>query len=1128
MEVTTVNSDSPPLESADSTEASLLYPPTPPTTTNLSLSLSPSSPTFGTGTTLTATVDQPAPGNVAFLVDGVGVAGCGSVPVETSISPYTAECAYTPTAASPPSYTVDATFTTTDPTGYTDATASQISFSVGQASQAPLVVASTSTPFGSTLSLSTTGGSGTGATSYSVTNGTATGCQVIAGPALESTSAGTCIVTATQAADSNYLAVSSAPTAVTFSSAGQGTLTITSTKGTYGTAVTLAVRGGAGAGQVSYSVTNGTATGCQVTGSSLVATSAGTCLVTATKAADANYVAATSAVATVTFAEANQPTLSVTSPFGILGQSLSLTTSGGAGTGQVTFAVSDGSAKGCQVNGAALSATSTGTCLVTATKASDGNYLPAASAPTMVTFNSGAQGTLTVTSITGTYGTPITLATSGGFSTGVVSYSVKDGSARECKIRGKALMAATAGTCLVTATKAADSSFPTVSTRATKVTFFRAAQSKITITSTSGRFATAAHLTTSGGSGTGVVSFSVVDGTATGCRVTDSRLRATSTGTCLVRALKGADRDYLQAESTRVVFHFSRAPQRTLVVTTTSGDVGSPLTLATSGGSGSGAVTYMVTNGTSKNCVANGDVVSSTTLGTCVVIATKSVNADYLAVSSAPTTVRFLAGIHDGLQLLSTRGTYGAASPLTSSGGIGAGAVSFTVTDLTASGCTVSGSPGNYVLTATSAGTCVVTVVKASDGQNVGGRSAATPFVFARASQPSVHISTIRGPAHQPLVLHITGGAGTGGVVYRVKGGSASHCVVRFQTLTSTTPGTCRISVTKDGDKNYLSTTTTATVTFALVNQAALNIVPVTGTVGVAVNLTTNGGSGSGQVSFQLRTGSSGSCSLHGSTLTTSAAATCEIRATKSADPSYLATNSPVISVIFIARNAAKVLTALPNSGLHSGERVRVTGGGLTPSEHVTIAECLVGATSESMCVRSDAQSVVVNAAGDLPATYLSVVTGQVGARACGTMASDLHACEVRVWSGNFVRFAGAVIGFSTAVIGRSFQVTPSTHLKNGDVVTVSGTGFTPGDRVAFAECLVGTIIATRCDVKTFVTVKINQWGVLPTTHFVVKTGHVGPSTCGTKASDLNSCAITVANSALQDKAVVHISFIAP
>jgi hypothetical protein len=71
--------------------------------------------------------------------------------------------------------------------------------------------------------------------------------------------------------------------------------------GTLGTALTLVTSGGSGSGAVSFTVANGTATGCRITGSSLTATGAGKCLVTATKAADTTYLAASSSATTVRF-----------------------------------------------------------------------------------------------------------------------------------------------------------------------------------------------------------------------------------------------------------------------------------------------------------------------------------------------------------------------------------------------------------------------------------------------------------------------------------------------------------------------------------------------------------------------------------------------------------------------------------------------------------------------------------------------------------------------------------------------------------------------------------------------------------------------------------------------------------
>ena len=85
----------------------------------------------------------------------------------------------------------------------------------------------------------------------------------------------------------------------------QAALSVTSVTGKVGTPLTLATSGGSGTGAVSYTVVNGTATGCAVSGSSLSASTAGTCSVTATKAGDSTYVPASSAATTVTLSVAN-------------------------------------------------------------------------------------------------------------------------------------------------------------------------------------------------------------------------------------------------------------------------------------------------------------------------------------------------------------------------------------------------------------------------------------------------------------------------------------------------------------------------------------------------------------------------------------------------------------------------------------------------------------------------------------------------------------------------------------------------------------------------------------------------------------------------------------------------------
>ena len=91
-------------------------------------------------------------------------------------------------------------------------------FSIGRANQATLTVTGgTSVVYGETLTLGTSGGSGTGAVTYTVTD--VTGKATITGNVLTPTQAGTVKVKATKAADTNYNAIDSAEVEITIAQA---------------------------------------------------------------------------------------------------------------------------------------------------------------------------------------------------------------------------------------------------------------------------------------------------------------------------------------------------------------------------------------------------------------------------------------------------------------------------------------------------------------------------------------------------------------------------------------------------------------------------------------------------------------------------------------------------------------------------------------------------------------------------------------------------------------------------------------------------------------------------------------------------------------------------------------------
>jgi hypothetical protein len=82
-------------------------------------------------------------------------------------------------------------------------------------------------------------------------------------------------------------------------------------------------------------------------------------------------------------------------------------------------------------------------------------------------------------------------------------------------------------------------------------------------------------------------------------------------------------------------------PQTTLVVTSVKATYGRTYALHTSGGSGTGATTYTVANGTASGCSISGATLKSSSVGTCIVIATKTGDTTYASTSSVAATVKF-------------------------------------------------------------------------------------------------------------------------------------------------------------------------------------------------------------------------------------------------------------------------------------------------------------------------------------------------------------------------------------------------------------------------------------------------------------------------------------------------------
>jgi hypothetical protein len=505
-------------------------------------------------------------------------------------------------------------------------TLTDINFAIAQANQATVVLTSISGVYATGLTLTASGGSGTGAYSFTVIATGTAGCGITSG-VLNATSPGSCTVTATRATSTNYFVASSVATTVTIGKATQSVVTLTSTSGTFNTNVSLSASGGTGSGSYSFSVSNAGTAGCTLpSATTLRSSGAGSCTVTATRAGDDYYEAKSSAATTVTFARDSQNLLSVRDVAGDLDTGITLSVSGGSGTGAVSYSVTSGTAN-CSVASGVVIARFAGSCLLTTTKAADTNYSQAQITNTL-TFIKATQSSLQITSISGTYGTPVALVISGSSGSGALTYLVSDAGTASCSVSGALLSFATVGTCRVIATRDADSVFDSRSSAATTITIDRANQPALSAATTSGDLVTGIIVSVTGGAGTGALSTSVTTGTAN-CTLAGGVVAARVNGTCVLSISKLSDTNYNAASATVTLTFAKAAAARGTLTSPTSGAAGTGITLSFTGGSGTGAVTYsLVSPGTAGCSITNG-VLNAATGGTCSVVTTKQGDDTY-------------------------------------------------------------------------------------------------------------------------------------------------------------------------------------------------------------------------------------------------------------------------------------------------------------------------------------------------------------------------------------------------------------------------------------------------------------------------------------------------------------------
>jgi hypothetical protein len=349
--------------------------------------------------------------------------------------------------------------------------------------------------------------------------------------------------------------------------------------------------GGSGTGAVTYETS--TPSVCSINSSTGVITQVaiGDCMVSATRASNATYLAATSPEVRVRLARTSQLPLNATATPATLvynssaqPQTATIAAVGGSGSGAITAVVDEQSADICSIDGLTVTMHMPGACVVNLTKAGGTLYEDATASVTLaMTRADQAALTPVASEVSAPWDaeTPIVISvpesgSGSGSGTGSVSFSSTTPEVCGVDAATGALIAVdpvVLGACSIVAAKAGDEYFNEKYSDPISVTFTKGNQDALVITSAEneGSVTDAVQVMVSdqdgeAGSGTGVVTYAITAESVPFCsiNVNTGSISGKKPGDCVVIATKAADDLYLQQVSAPLTVQIVKAPQEIL------------------------------------------------------------------------------------------------------------------------------------------------------------------------------------------------------------------------------------------------------------------------------------------------------------------------------------------------------------------------------------------------------------------------------------------------------------------------------------------------------------------------------------------------------------------------------------
>jgi Big-like domain-containing protein len=523
---------------------------------------------------------------------------------------------------------------------YNAATQVQQSFAVGKGDQT--VTFTSTAPAGATVggpTYNVTATATSGLTVALTIDASASSVCSISGSTVSFLSTGTCVIDGNQAGDANYNAATQAQQSFSVGKSSQ-TITFTST-----------APAGAKVGGPNYNVTATADSGltvaltidasasavCSISGSTVSFIGAGTCVIDANQAGDANYSAAPQVQQSFAVGKGDQTiTFTSTAPVGakVGGPTYNVTATADSGL-TVALTIDASASSVCTISGSTVSFIGVGTCVIDANQAGDANYNAATQVQQSFPVAKGDQ-TISFTStapVGAKVGGPTYNVTATATSGLTVTLTIDASASSVCSISGSTVSFIGAGTCVIDANQAGDANY----NAATQVQqSFAVAKGDQTISFTSSAPVGAKvggptyNVTATATSGL-TVALTIDASASSVCSISGSTVSFIGGGICVIDANQAGNANYNAAIQVQQSFMVAKNDQ-TITFTSTppaNATVGGPTyTVAATASSGL-TVVFTIDASASSVCSISGSTVSFIGGGTCVIDANQAGDASY-------------------------------------------------------------------------------------------------------------------------------------------------------------------------------------------------------------------------------------------------------------------------------------------------------------------------------------------------------------------------------------------------------------------------------------------------------------------------------------------------------------------